>query len=161
MGKEGDGMKEDIARWVKYYRELKGWSQSQLARECSKSPSVIFRLERNDDGVNFSTIVSVAKALGVPIEALLYGPLEFRMTDDTHRKKYNEGYRKAIEDICRMTEERIPTVMMTIHGKKGQRAFKNILRKLRDDSESRDLFRSLNGKAVIRVTGTGDVDEIC
>ena len=154
-------MKADVSRWVKHYRQLRGLTQKRLAQKCGLNQSYISKLESDDTGITVAVLQVLSDALNVPLEALVYGPLEFRMQDDTYQQKYEEGYIKALEDICRMVEGRIPSVMRTIHGQKGQRAFRNILWRLRDDPESRRIFQDLNGKAVIRVTGTGDVDEIC
>ena len=153
-------MKTDVSRWIRHYRKLKGWTQGRLAQKCGTSPSYISHLELDDNGVSLATLLKISEALGEPIEAILYGPLEIRMRDDTHAKSYADGYKKAMEDMLAFCTTRIPTVMQTIHGAKGQRAFRNILKELVNNSEARHTFADLNGKAVIRVTSSGDVDGV-
>jgi len=154
-------MKSDVARWVKHYRQLRGLTQMRLAQKCGLNQSYISKLESDDTGITVAVLQVLSDALHVPLEALVYGPMELRMQDDTHQQRFDEGYCKAIDDITAMVSDRIPTVMDTIHGAVGQKAFRNIMKKLRDDPEVRELFRSLNGKAVVRVLNNGEVDEIC
>ena len=161
MDEEGESVRADVARWVRHYRKLKGWTQKRLEKECHINNGYISRIERSVYNLSLDTLERLSDALSVPVEALMYGPLEFRMMDDTHQQRFDEGYCKAIDDITAMVSDRIPTVMDTIHGAVGQKAFRNILKKLRDDPEVRELFRSLNGKAVVRVLNNGEVDEIC
>lgn len=153
-------MKTDVSRWIRHYRKLHGWTQARLARACNTSASYISHLELDDNGISLATLLKISEALGEPIEAILYGPLEIRMRDDTHAQSYANGYKKAMEDMLAFCTTRIPTVMKTIHGVKGQRAFRNILKELVNNSEARDTFAGLNGQAVIRVTGAGDVDSV-
>jgi transcriptional regulator with XRE-family HTH domain len=52
--------------------ESKGWSVSQLARECGKSKSIISRvLNHQVDDVALSTAVAIADALGVSVDGLV------------------------------------------------------------------------------------------
>lgn len=154
-------MKADVARWIRHYRKLKGWTQKRLEKECHINNGYISRIERSVYNLSLDTLERLSGALNVPVEALLYGPLEYRMMDDTHQQKYDEGYRKALQDVLAFCEYRFTTILQTIHKTKGRRAFLNILRRLAHDPEARKLFSELNGKVVVRVTGTGDVDEIC
>lgn len=154
-------MTADVSRWVKHYRQLRGLTQKRLAQKCGLNQSYISKLESDDTGITVRVLQVLSDTLNVPLEALVYGPLELRMQDDTHQQKYDEGYRKALQDVLAFCEYRFTTILQTIHKAKSRRAFLNILRRLAHDPEARKLFSELNGKVVVRVTGTGDVDEIC
>ena len=57
---------------IEYYRERKGWSQAQLARESGVNQSVISRLESGEtQSVNLVNLHELAKALEVPAATLI------------------------------------------------------------------------------------------
>ena len=57
---------------IEYYRERKGWSQAQLARESGVNQSIISRIESGEtQSIHFQNLHRIAKALEVPAAALL------------------------------------------------------------------------------------------
>jgi transcriptional regulator with XRE-family HTH domain len=57
---------------IKSLREGRGWNQSELARAAKLSANTIWHLERGlIRMVKHQTLVSVASALGVPVQAIL------------------------------------------------------------------------------------------
>lgn len=62
------GTKQYFAEWLAREREKRSWSQSQLARRAGMSRSVINQVERQQFAPSPSTLQSIARALGYPIE---------------------------------------------------------------------------------------------
>ena len=56
---------------IKKYRQVKGWSQSRLARESRVSQTYISELEAGKWTPNLSILRKLAYALEVPLAALL------------------------------------------------------------------------------------------
>lgn len=57
-------------------REARGWDQQTLALRAGIDPSALSRLERNlQDDLRASGLVALARALDVPVEALLLSPI--------------------------------------------------------------------------------------
>ena len=53
-------------------REAKGWNQAELARRSGLSQPTVWSLEHGETGMpKFETLDKVARALGVPREAIL------------------------------------------------------------------------------------------
>ena len=52
-------------------RLQKGWSQAELAKRASTSQSYIARLELGNVDPQISTVIKIARALGVPIAAVV------------------------------------------------------------------------------------------
>ncbi|MEN6324646.1 MAG: helix-turn-helix transcriptional regulator [Syntrophomonas sp.] len=75
---------------IKRYRQLKGWSQSRLARESKVSQTYISELEAGKWSPNLSVLRKLAAALEVKVSALLDDETEGGDEDYTH------GYRERI-----------------------------------------------------------------
>ncbi len=57
---------------IEYYRERKGWSQAQLARESEVNQSIISRIESGEtQSIHLQNLHQIAKALEVPAATLL------------------------------------------------------------------------------------------
>jgi transcriptional regulator with XRE-family HTH domain len=56
---------------LKELRKRRGWNQTKLAKEAHVSPGYIARLETLRHDPKLSTLVKLAKALGVPVTELL------------------------------------------------------------------------------------------
>lgn len=56
---------------MKYYRELKGWSQEQLGERISVSRPVITRLETGEQEPDLSYLLSLSDAFDVSIDHLI------------------------------------------------------------------------------------------
>jgi len=52
-------------------RLQKGWSQAELAKRASTSQSYIARLELGNVDPQVSTVIKIAKALGLPVAAVV------------------------------------------------------------------------------------------
>lgn len=60
---------------IKYYREMRGLSQTELAKRMGySSKSAISRAESQGDKIKNTTMQKYAKALNVPVEALIGVP---------------------------------------------------------------------------------------
>lgn len=58
---------------VEYWRTRRGMSVSELARRSGISRQTVIRLERDRDAnTNMNTIVSMARALEVPVDDLFF-----------------------------------------------------------------------------------------
>lgn len=71
---------------IKRYRQLKGWSQSRLARESKVSQTYISELEAGKWSPNLSILRKLAAALDVQVSALLDDEIEGGDED------YTQGY---------------------------------------------------------------------
>jgi transcriptional regulator with XRE-family HTH domain len=60
-----------LAMKLKRLRATKGWTQQQLAQHARVSVGYIARLETGHYDPKLSTLRKLAKALGVPVTALL------------------------------------------------------------------------------------------
>lgn len=75
---------------IKRYRQLKGWSQSRLARESKVSQTYISELEAGKWSPNLSVLRKLAAALDVQVSALLDDEIEGGDED------YTQGYRGKV-----------------------------------------------------------------
>ncbi len=75
-----------MVRAIKRYRQLKGWSQSRLARESKVSQTYISELEAGKWSPNLSVLRKLAAALEVKVSALLDDEVEGGDED------YTQGY---------------------------------------------------------------------
>ncbi|MFD0767148.1 helix-turn-helix domain-containing protein [Mucilaginibacter lutimaris] len=62
---------QTIGRNVRILRELKGWTQQELANRCSVNAEQISRIENARRDYMFSTLLEVCDALGVTIEEII------------------------------------------------------------------------------------------
>ena len=62
---------EQLAMKLKALRDRRGLTQADLAKKAGVSPGYIARLETHRHDPKLSTLVKLAKALGVPVTALL------------------------------------------------------------------------------------------
>lgn len=76
---------------IKKYRQVKGWSQSRLARESKVSQTFISELEAGKWTPNISILRKLANALEVPLAVLLDEEIEGSDED------YQSGYVKRVQ----------------------------------------------------------------
>jgi transcriptional regulator with XRE-family HTH domain len=62
---------ERLAMKLKALRKERGWKQPDLAKKAGLSPGYIARLETGRHDPKLSTLLKLAKALGVPVTELL------------------------------------------------------------------------------------------
>ena len=62
---------ERLAMKLKELRKERGWNQITLAKKAGVSPGYIARLETHRHDPKLSTLIKLAKALGVPVTELL------------------------------------------------------------------------------------------
>jgi transcriptional regulator with XRE-family HTH domain len=62
---------ETLAMKLKALRDQRGWTQAMLAKKAGVSPGYIARLETHRHDPKLSTLVKLAKALGVKVGRLL------------------------------------------------------------------------------------------
>jgi transcriptional regulator with XRE-family HTH domain len=67
---------------VRYYRNLRGWDQDELARRIGKSVPTISRIEGGTQNVSLGVILALARALEVPASAFFVGTETHEATPD-------------------------------------------------------------------------------
>lgn len=60
-----------LGEQIRYHRELKGYSQADLAHELDISLNAYSRIERNITDVNYSRLLQIAKVLKITVVELL------------------------------------------------------------------------------------------
>lgn len=66
-----DGVTANIGPNIAYHRRLRGMKASELARATGVSPSLISQIERGHANPSIGTLVSIAGALDVPLDAFI------------------------------------------------------------------------------------------
>ena len=66
-----DQLKKELGKRIVELRERKGWSQSDLARACSKDRQSIEKLENGKVNPTLFTLLEVANALGISVSKLV------------------------------------------------------------------------------------------
>lgn len=66
-----DQLKKELGKRIVELREKKGWSQSDLARACSKDRQSIEKLENGKVNPTLYTLLEVANALGISVSKLV------------------------------------------------------------------------------------------
>lgn len=77
-----------IGNRIKEIRTAKGWTQAKLAEKSNIEPSNISHIERAATKLSLPTLVSIANALEVTLDEIVYGSLiksahiSFKMIDE-------------------------------------------------------------------------------
>lgn len=66
-----DQLKKELGKRIVELREKKGWSQSDLARACSKDRQSIEKLENGKVNPTLYTLLEVANALEISLSKLV------------------------------------------------------------------------------------------
>ncbi|NLP59402.1 helix-turn-helix transcriptional regulator [Lutibacter sp. B1] len=66
-----DELNKKIGNRIIELRTLKGWSQSDLARNCEKDRQAIEKIENGKVNSTVYSLFEVSKALGVPLYEIL------------------------------------------------------------------------------------------
>ena len=66
-----DQLQKKIGQRIVQLRTVKGWSQSDLARACSKDRQAIEKLENGKVNPTVYTLLEIAKALQVSLSTLI------------------------------------------------------------------------------------------
>ncbi len=66
-----DQLKKELGKRIVELREQKGWSQSDLARACSKDRQTIEKLENGKVNPTLYTLLEVANGLGISLSKLV------------------------------------------------------------------------------------------
>lgn len=61
----------EIGARIRKVRELKGFSQENIAEELGMSVTGYGKIERNEVGVNFDKLIKISEVLGVEVEAII------------------------------------------------------------------------------------------
>ena len=95
---------KSVGERIRALRRAQGMTLLQMASQSGLSVGFLSQIERNLTGMTLSSLVNVAKALGVPVRDLMVPPAQTAM--DSH-----QGRRKifSIEDSC-PHYERLSTV---------------------------------------------------
>lgn len=88
---------------IKKYRESKGWSQEQLAKELNTSKQVISRYENEQRSPKIDVAIEYAKILNIPIPNLIDDTVDIF---DTQKKAAPSQKRdKVAEKIKSLSED--------------------------------------------------------
>ena len=60
-------LKKEVGKRIVELRNLKGWSQSDLARACGKDRQAMEKLENGKVNPTLYTLLEISKALEVPL----------------------------------------------------------------------------------------------
>ncbi len=98
------------AQAIRSMREVKGWDQQSLARAAEIDPSVVSRLEGgHQDDLKASVLVALARALNVPIDALVGGPADLE-------SGYVLELTAVLPEVARLTEAQQRQVAAILRG---------------------------------------------
>ncbi|MCE2734796.1 MAG: helix-turn-helix domain-containing protein [Flammeovirgaceae bacterium] len=64
-------LKKEIGKKIKFLREQRGWSQSDLARACEKDRQAIEKIENGKVNPTVFSLLEISKALSVPLSELV------------------------------------------------------------------------------------------
>ena len=64
-----------IGRRIKEIRTARGWTQARLAEESGIEPSNVSHIERAATKLSLPTLISIANALNVTLDEIVYGSL--------------------------------------------------------------------------------------
>jgi transcriptional regulator with XRE-family HTH domain len=64
-------MNEELGKTIRILRDAKGYSMSEMARRCGVSTAFLSLVEKGDRHPSLKSLRSMAKALGLPSDALL------------------------------------------------------------------------------------------
>jgi transcriptional regulator with XRE-family HTH domain len=89
-------LKELFMRNLRQLRELRGFSQEELADKSGVSLTFIAHLETGRKSPSFETLELIGKALNVPVFRLLMPPLA---VDETEIENATEGLREIVKKM--------------------------------------------------------------
>ena len=98
-----------IGKRIKDIRTTKGWTQAKLAEKSGIEPSNISHIERAATKLSLPTLVSIANALEVTLDELVYGSLvkgahvSVKIIDDI-LADCSQDELKAITEVIRTTK---------------------------------------------------------
>ena len=78
--------KNNIGENIKYYRQLKGMKQSELAKAVGITATTLSKLEYGCGSIKLDTLSEIAKVLGVMPERLLFSPDSMVLNSDILEK---------------------------------------------------------------------------
>lgn len=78
--------KNNIGENIKYYRQLKGMKQSELAKAVGITATTLSKLEYGSGSIKLDTLSEIAKVLGVMPERLLFSPDSMVLNSDVLKK---------------------------------------------------------------------------
>ncbi|MGM0431528.1 MAG: helix-turn-helix domain-containing protein [Spirochaetota bacterium] len=77
-----DGIRDQVAQNIKYYRTLLHWSQEDLAEKAGLSPGMIGKIEARISSPSLDSLSHIARALNVEPYLLVVNPQD-RSNSDT------------------------------------------------------------------------------
>ena len=95
-----------IGARIREFRKAKGWTQAQFAEVSGIEPSNISHIERAATKLSLATLISIANALEVSLDELVYGNLvksshvSARLIDDLLADCSADELRALAEVIC-------------------------------------------------------------
>jgi transcriptional regulator with XRE-family HTH domain len=80
-----DQLIKDVGRRIAELREVRGLSQSELARKLGISPGNLYRIEQGQQNLTLRTMAKLASTLGVRTVDLFEGPAHAQSPRGTRR----------------------------------------------------------------------------
>lgn len=62
----------NVGRAIKLCRSQRGWTLAELGKRTSMVPSYLSMIERNDRDPSLATMEAIAKAIGLPLNVLIF-----------------------------------------------------------------------------------------
>lgn len=97
-----------IGRNIAQYRRRAGFTQEQLAEQVGVTPAFISRVECGKKSMKISTLIAVAQALQVSVDALVSEPSNDAVLANIHKLLAGvpDAYLESVEAIARLCIER-------------------------------------------------------
>lgn len=90
--KEDQNKMLEIGKKIKSFRQIKGWSQAEIAEMLNISVPAFSKIETDITDINVSRLKQIADIFGVPITDML-------TTGSTENVKYNDELKTAKETV--------------------------------------------------------------
>lgn len=98
-----------VGKNISRYRKKVGYTQEQLAECIGVTPAFISRVECGKKSMKISTLIAVAEALRVSVDALVYESVSDASHSNIHKllSEVPDGYLESIEAIARICIENL------------------------------------------------------
>lgn len=107
---------------IKKYREIRGWTQAELAEEISLSQQTVQKYEAGKTQLKLKRLNQIADALGVPVTSLLIEESQYRV------KETGEPEEDTIPLKITKDEVALVTTYRTVKDKTAKKAVLSLLK---------------------------------
>ena len=152
----------DFGKQVRAYRLRANMPQRQLAQECHTHQTTISLIECGRIlYINPGLLEQIAAALGVSEQQLLFvDPDRVQESDAPPDPTFDDGYRKAVEDVLDFMQFKEPALRKGARGSGKHALGKELCRKILRDPQAMENFKLYRHKAKYRVSMDGEILEI-